>query len=320
MQFRTEIPAQNPPFGITHQSVVTTIGSCFAENIGENLLYHGFDALLNPFGIVYNPQSIAQQLSLLLDDAFAFSESDIFEHNGLFHTFQHHSRFDKTDKRAFLMGINEALRAGRTHFARTDTLLLTLGTAQIHAVTTEKGVFAAANCHKMPATNFHTRYLSVSEIVADLGDVLTKIKTEKPHLRIVFTVSPVRYLREGLLQNTRSKATLHLAVAELCAQIKDAHYFPAYEYLLDDLRDYRFFADDMLHPNATAIAYIWEKMQANYCDETTQKLSAQVAKARKMQAHRPFNADTAQHRQFLAQAETAWKALSAELPHLQRVV
>jgi hypothetical protein len=258
---------------------------------------------------VYNPCSIALQLARLHDAAFVFSESDTFQNNEIWHSFEHHSAFDDTDKTAFLARINAELVAARAYLAKADTLLITLGTAQIHEYIAQKPSFVVANCHKLPQTNFATRRLTVGETVAALLPILQKIQHEKPNLRVIFTVSPVRYLREGLVQSARSKATLLLATELLCANLRNAHYFPAYEYLIDDLRDYRFFADDMLHPNDLAIGYIWEKMTATYFDTATLGLCTRFGKARKMLAHRPFQTDTDAYRAFRAKAEAEWLRL-----------
>jgi GSCFA family len=321
LHFRTEIPAAAAPFRLSHQSKVMTIGSCFAENIGEMLLYNGFDTLINPFGIVYNPLTIAEHLRILTDDSFHFNTNHIFKYQGLQHSFWHHSAFDRATAADFLQYANQQLAQARNFLIKADTLLLTLGSAQIHEHADFPSLKAVANCHKLPQTAFETSYAEISDIAPDLRSALMGLQNEYPNLRIVFTLSPVRYWREGIINSNISKAILRLAIREIMddndySGVYDTHYFPAYEYLLDDLRDYRFFADDMLHPSPQAIAYIWEKFAATFFDAPTLQHCERITKVRKKLAHRPFQADTIAHQAFLAQAQAEWNALKMEFPHL----
>ncbi len=309
MQYRTELVSTKASFTISHEDTIMAIGSCFAENIGERLLYSNISTLVNPFGIVYNPLSIAAELQLLTTD-YLFSESDIHFHNELFFSYLHHSKFNHTDKNTFLETLNQDLENARDHFKNTNRLLITLGTAQVFFE--QKTAMPVANCHKLPASMFSKRRISVAETVTSLHEVFKKILLQKPDLQLILSVSPVRYLREGLVQSARSKAILLLAADELCALFPQCNYFPAYEYLIDDLRDYRYYADDFLHPNTQAIAYIWRKFGETFFTAQTQALNTKVHKIRAAQSHRPLHPETEAYKHFLANLEKEITAFSCE--------
>ncbi|MEY4926034.1 MAG: hypothetical protein RI894_470 [Bacteroidota bacterium] len=330
MQHRTELSSEKAPFRLSHRDTIIAIGSCFAENIGERLLHSTISTLINPFGIVYNPLSVAAQLQLLTTDTF-FSESDIHFHNELYFSYLHHSNYNNTDKSIFLETINDSLKNARNHFENTNRLLITLGTAQVFFE--NKTQMPVANCHKQPAALFGKRRISVAETVASLSEVFEKVickkndlqkndlqkndleknDLEKNDLQIIISVSPVRYLREGIVESARSKAILLLAVEELCAQFSECYYFPAYEYLIDDLRDYRYYADDFLHPNAQAIAYIWEKFGETFFTNETQALNTRLHKIRTAQNHRALHPETKAHQRFLSNLDKEIAVLSREL-------
>lgn len=298
--FRTVFPIQRAPFALTHADRLLLVGSCFTEHIGTRLSAGKFDVLVNPNGIVYNPVSVARSLASLLwghhEDSGRPHSNNLFEHNGLWHSWEHHGVFSKPDKTAAEDDIRQAQKQAAEFLQKTDYLLLTLGTADVF-ILRETGQ-VVANCHKVPANRFEQRMLTVPETVQTLSEVLSQIKTELPEIRVILTVSPVRHLRNGFVENQRSKAVLVLACAELCEQFDYLHYFPAYELLLDDLRDYRFYAPDMIHPNEQAIDYIWERFSETYFAPETQRLLDQIGKITAAARHRPFNPDTAEHRAF----------------------
>lgn len=294
--FRTIIPVPTAPFSIGYQDGLLLIGSCFTENMGERLQTGKFRTATNPFGIVYNPLSIAHCLERLSGDVQPFEEKDLFENAGLWHSWEHHGHFSKPDKKMALTGINSALQASAGHLKTTNRLLLTFGTAQVFSLR-ETGQVVANN-HKMPAALFEERRLSVPEITEALVLVLEKIKSQNPDLQVIITVSPVRHIRNGLVENQRSKAVLLLACAEICRTLPFVFYFPAYEILLDDLRDYRFYAPDMLHPSDVAADYIWQFFGDTFFSAETRKLQTRVEKIVTAARHRPFHADTAEHRAF----------------------
>lgn len=296
MNFRTELPPLPFPLKINHHDSLLSIGSCFTEHIGERLSMLKFKHLQNPFGIVYNPISISAQLEDLWSKK-QFTTSDLFDSQGLLHSWAHHGSFSDLDKNATLAKINLTLEQAQALLPSVTRLLVTFGTAHVF-VLKESGKIVA-NCHKMPSQVFEKRRLSVAEIVASFILVLQKLKIQQPDLQVILTVSPVRHIRDGFIENQRSKATLLLAIDQICQELDFAHYFPAYELILDDLRDYRFFNADMIHPNEVAIEYVWQRFGAAFFDKNTQELMVQIEAIVQASQHRAFHSQSAQHQAFV---------------------
>lgn len=312
--FRTSITAQPAPFSIGHSDRLMLAGSCFTEHIGGRLRGNKFRVCTNPFGIVYNPASITRCLERLWAGDLPFVETEVFQHAGLWRSWEHHSDFAAATPENALERMNRAYATDSEWLRHTNRLLLTFGTADVF-VLHETGQIVANN-HKMPAAAFEKRRLSASEIAGDVAGVLEKIKSKNTDLQVVVTVSPVRHLREGAVANQRSKAVLLLACEELAARLPFVHYFPAYELLLDDLRDYRFYAKDMVHPAEVAVEYIWDHFSETYFTAETRRLNDRVEKVRQAMSHRPFHPDTPEHRAFkMAQAAVVGQ-LKKEYPGL----
>ncbi|MFM8371601.1 MAG: GSCFA domain-containing protein, partial [Bacteroidota bacterium] len=242
--FRTIFPGMASPFQIGHHDRILLSGSCFTEHIGSRLNDLRFRTLVNPFGIVYNPFSIADALARLSDGNAIYTRDSIFENQGVWRSWDHHSQFAKPDPVETLNGMNDAFRESSLFLKDTTYLLITLGTADVFYLH-ETGKIVANN-HKMPDRLFGTRRLSVDFVADVLTGCLGSLLKKNPGMRFILTVSPVRHLRKGMNENQRSKAVLCLACEAVCRQIPEAHYFPAYEILLDDLRDYRFYTSDMI--------------------------------------------------------------------------
>ncbi len=311
--FRTVLPLEKANFDINYRSPILCIGSCFTENIGRLLATHKFPTLLNPFGILYNPISIKNSLEVLLSEK-KYTASDLFFHQDLWRSFDHHGVFATTNQQQALSIINDQLEIARIFLKQTKRLVLTFGTANVFInKSTEKVV---ANCHKLPNTNFEKRRLSVAEIIAALSPVLQQLKMHNEDLEIIFTLSPVRHIRDGLLENQRSKATLLLALENLSKECSFIHYFPAYELVLDDLRDYRFFGKDMIHPNEIAIDYIWNCFQQTYFSTETMAILKQVKKIVQASQHRPLHEQTITHQQFVRKQLEKIIAFSKQYPFI----
>jgi hypothetical protein len=287
------------------------MGSCFAEHMGARLRERKFQTLLNPAGIVYNPVSLAQTLAWMAS-GHRFSDADAFEWNGQWNSFYHHSRYSALTREALLGAINLAMAEASLFFEKTSRLLLTLGSAMVYEHRDLGGV--VANCHKLPAAAFTRRRLGVEEVTACLAPALSLWKERLPALEVIISVSPVRHLREGMIDNQRSKAALVLAAAQLADQLPFVHYFPAYELLLDDLRDYRFYAEDLVHPSAQAVEYIWEFFSRHYFSENTQSLLGEIEEVLRAARHRPFQPDSAAHLAFRQKQLQRIKALEKALP------
>lgn len=266
--------------------------------MGERLSAYKFPVLVNPSGILYNPISIARLLENLLLPAVDFSEA-IFWHQGLWHSWEHHGRFSHPNREIFEQQLYTAHERAVAFAASTQRLFLTLGTA--HVFYLRHSGRTVANNHKAPADWFEQRRLTVEETVSVLASVLEKWKNARPDLQVLLTVSPVRHLRNGLIENQRSKAVLLLACEQLCNRYPFVHYFPAYELLLDDLRDYRFYTTDMIHPSEVAVDYIWDYFAQAFFPPKTAHLVAQIAQIRAAVNHRPFHPDTPEHRAFVQQ-------------------
>lgn len=311
MIFRTELKNWQAGLSISHGDAVACMGSCFAEHIGARLQERKFQTLLNPTGIVYNPVSLAATLEWMASGR-RFGESDVFEWNGQWNSYHHHSRFSALSREALLEGINTAMSEASAFFEKTSRLLLTPGTALVYEHREMGGV--VANCHKLPASAFTRRRLSVEEVTACLAPVLSLWKERLPALEVIISVSPVRHLREGMIENQRSKATLVLAAAQLAESLPFVHYFPAYELLLDDLRDYRFYAEDLAHPSAQAVEYIWEFFSRHYFSENTRRLLGEIEDVLRAARHRPFQPDSAAHQAFQQKQLERIAALEKALP------
>ena len=294
--FRTTFKISSLPFSISHQDKILSIGSCFAENIGGKLEENKFQILLNPFGILYNPSSVAQSLERIFKNE-KIGEKDILQHNDLWHSRLHHTRFSQTDKATFLENINANLNAANVFLKQTNRLLITLGTAFVWEEKETGNI--VANCHKRSQKLFTRRRLSISEIKENLLAILRKIKTQNSDLQVIMTLSPVRHTNDGFVENQRSKAALILAIDELCQEENFIHYFPAYELVQDDLRDYRFYAKDMLHPNEVAVDYIWEHFQDVLFTPQTKEIFREIKKLKVMASHRPFQVESVAHQNFL---------------------
>ena len=311
--FRTKINLPSFPFSIHHKHQILSIGSCFAENIGQRLTDLKFQSNLNPFGILYNPVSIATNLKRLLDNK-PFLENELFENHGLWHSFAHHSQFSKTDKRATLADIQQQFDQAKTDLKKTNRLIITLGTA--HVFEYEKTGEVVANCHKLPGKDFKRRRLTIEEIKEVFLPLLKKVKSQNADLQIIITISPIRHIRDGLLENQKSKAILQLAMAQICEELYFVHYFPAYEIMMDDLRDYRFYEADMIHPNQVAIDYIWNHFQTAFFEDNTKNLNIKIKKIITASEHRPFQPNSPTHQDFLKQQLQKIKTLEKESPYL----
>lgn len=289
------------------------LGSCFVENIGKRLQENKFPVDLNPFGIIYNPASVATSLMHLLNPE-PFTPEDLFEREGLYHSFIHHSRFSGTDGEEVLTDINRRLHHSSSFLADASCLVITFGTAWVYHLKSTGQI--VSNCHKLPDKFFHRTCLTKEEIVEQWQTLLQELWNRNSSLRILFTVSPVRHWKDGAHGNQLSKAILLLAIDELCRLFPDRlFYFPSYEILLDELRDYRFYATDMLHPSEPAIEYIWQRF-AEFCFTTeTQHLLKEWEVIRKALFHKPVCPDSDAYHTFITQTLLKIEQLQEKFPY-----
>lgn len=319
MKFHFEFDIKKLPRSISHKHKLFLIGSCFTENIGEKLKKYKFSVLENPNGILFNPVSVAEALRSYIENA-QLSEADLFRWNEGWHSWKHHSRFSGLSAEESLSKINASTFLAHNYLKEAGYLMITLGSSWIYTLT-EKALNAqsgsvAANNHKAPADWFYRKLMTSEEVLQVLNAALQNLFLFNPKLKIIFTISPVRHLREGVVENNRSKAVLIQAVHHLVDQYDKLYYFPAYELVIDDLRDYRFYSEDLVHPNYFATQYVWEKFIDACMDEKTKALMEEIHSINLAYQHKPFNPSSEQHKKFLKSFYEKTKFLEEQYPHL----
>ena len=311
--FQTKVQIPSSPLKIGYEDHIMTLGSCFAENIGKKLNDVFFLTDINPFGMLYNPFSISNSIELLIHNK-PFAEKDLFQNKGLWQSFSHSSLFSATTAEKCLENINDRFQKAADFLAKTDFLLITFGTAWIYEE--QKSGSVVSNCHKLPATAFFRRRLTVEEIVTEYSKLINELTNKLPHLKLIFSVSPIRHWKDGAHENNISKSILLLAIDELQKQFEQVHYFPAYEIQMDELRDYRFYASDMQHPSDVAVDYIWEKFCQTYFDKPTSKIKKELEQLSADLNHRPLFPDSEEYQKFQANITKKKKELIACYPFL----
>ncbi len=296
MDFRTVIDFPRQPGYLDHRQHILLLGSCFVENIGGWLQQRKFDVDINPFGTLYNPESIARNWERIATGE-PLTGDNLFFQNGLWHSYDHHSRFSQSDKTAMLSVINDRIQKAHDRLQETGRIIITWGSAYVYRLKATGEV--VANCHKQPAAQFDRSLLSVGAIVSRWREIIRTIESHMPRCRLLFTVSPIRHLSDGAHGNQISKATLLLAIEQLQQEFGICDYFPSYEIMLDDLRDYRFYDTDMAHPSATAVNYISEILAEAYLTPESQTIASQWYKLHSALCHRPLNPDSGSYKNFL---------------------
>lgn len=313
-QFFTKINIPESSIKIDYHDRLMTLGSCFAENIGKKLNNAFFQIKINPFGVLYNPFSIIDSIEKMLSESF-YTYDEIFENQSLWSSFSHSSFFSGVTKEECFQKINQSLDNARLQLQQTTVLLITFGTAQIYEDIRSGRV--VANCHKFPSRCFTHRRLSVDEIVKAYNDVLPALKQRFPQLKIIFTVSPIRHWKDGAFENNLSKSTLLLSINRLVEGCPFAHYFPAYEIQMDELRDYRFYNRDMLHPNEIAIDYIWQRFSETYFEEETVRIKKMAEQLYADLNHRPLHPTSKEYQLFLQSIEKRKMDITSKYPFLK---
>lgn len=313
MKWITEVELQGFHLNIGHNDNLLFAGSCFAESVGSVFLANKFNAMVNPYGVLYNPVSVLQMLRQGNENT-NFCEKDLVFHNDLWHSFAHHGSFSNEDKTDLQSQIEITDKKLRHQLQKTNVLFITWGTSWVYRHIKSDRV--VANCHKIPSREF-TRYrLACAEIVALYTEWLSGVLDENRHLKVVLTVSPVRHLKDSAHGNQLSKAVLLLAAEELCQKFENVIYFPSYEIMLDELRDYRFYNEDLIHPNNMAVQYIWNKLAHNCFDESTKELIVKIQEVSRAARHRPFNSQTELHQKFITNTLQKINRLMIENAHL----
>ena len=313
MQFTTKIPIEKFSKPITYDSNILSLGSCFADNMDEKFHYYKFSTVTNPFGIIFNPISLERIVHRIVNQV-AFTENDIFFHNEAWHCFEVHSELSHPNKDEFLKQLNSILVTVHDQMRSLTHCIITLGTAWVYRNNALDKI--VANCHKVPQNQFTKELLLVAAIQKSIENIVTLVQQINKEVQFIFTVSPVRHSKDGFVENNVSKAHLLSAVYTCKASLNIA-YFPSYEIVLDELRDYRFYAEDMLHPNAIAIQYIWQRFKETVIDATVYEIMDEVATIQKALAHKPFNPLSANHVNFVNTTQQKISNLQKKLPSVQ---
>lgn len=310
MELQTIVKLEKPSFHIDYTTRIMLLGSCFVENVGAKLEYFRFKTEINPCGIVYNPLSVANTLNFLLGEK-KFNESDLLENAGKWVSLSHHGRFSATRAEDCLKNINTRLQQACTFLQSADVLIITWGTAWAYRYLKNGSI--VANCHKFPAADFERFRLTVEEITMAYADIVTRLRELRPSLKVLFTVSPIRHWKDGAHGNQLSKAVLLLAIDRLRERFDFVSYFPSYEIVMDELRDYRFYAPDMLHISPQGIDYIWEKFRDTYMEKNTRMAMDKMGQINKVLQHRPINPDSGEYQKLLHKTTSELQELSQQL-------
>lgn len=311
--FRTTFKIPESSFKLNYETPVMLIGSCFTENIGKRLSRYKFRTLSNPAGIVFNPVSMAITLRRIMTGQ-PFQEKDLLHYNNQWLSLEHHGSFSHADASVALKKMNQALTEARQFLKDSAVLMVTWGTAWVYSYKESGQV--VANCHKLPQNAFDKRILSTQEIVGQYKELLQELRAYNPRVQVCFTLSPVRHWRDGAIENQRSKSSLHVAIQELVDAFGFCHYFPAYELQMDDLRDYRFYEADMIHPSEQAVDYIWDKFRQAWIDPQLFPLMEKIGKLAAAFQHRPHHAASEAYRRFAAQQIKNIEEVLVENPYL----
>ncbi|NNK87846.1 MAG: GSCFA domain-containing protein [Flavobacteriaceae bacterium] len=315
MEFRTILRVREMDYRrIDYDSEIMLLGSCFAENIGEKLNYFQFKHVINPFGILYHPLAIENFLNRSIHSEY-YESGEVFEMDGIWRCFDAHSRLNSTSAEDLLVKLNKTLDKSRTCLQKATHIIITLGTSWVYYRNEDDKI--VANCHKVPHNQFRKDILNPDRISESVEAMFNTLKNFNPNMEVVFTVSPIRHLRDGMVENTRSKAHLitglHTVIEKNPGKI---FYHPAYETMMDDLRDYRFYEEDMIHPNATAIHYLWKQFYSAWFHPETAQVMKEVDAVQKGLLHRPFNANSKNYRQFKSDLEGKISFLKARYDHM----
>ena len=314
MKLQTQLPLEKQVPAIDYDSKLVLFGSCFAENIAEKLSHYKFQNEVNPLGVLFHPVAILDLLTRAHENN-PYSENDVFFSNGCWQSFRAHSRLNSTSQSEILERLNTALKSTQSQLKNASHVILTFGTAWVYEHIESKTT--VANCHKQPQKEFNKSILSVGQLQDTFKEILSILKSFHPDMSVVFSISPVRHLKDGFIENNQSKAHLTAALHSVINTTKNTHYFPSYELLMDELRDYRFYKEDMVHPNQIAINYIWEKFQSIWIDAEVNSIMQEVNQLQKGFAHKPFNALASEHSVFLSTLAKKAQALESRFPFMK---
>ena len=317
MQFRTQIPISKSNKPIDYNSKVLSLGSCFAENMADKFDYFKFQNETNPFGIIFNSVSIEKIIQRVITQEL-YTEKDVFFYNERWHSYEVHSDLSNADRAELLETLNKAITETNKKIQEATHMIITFGTSWVYRNIESDQI--VANCHKVPQKQFSKELLSVEVIQKSIQNIVELIQSLNPDINFIFTISPVRHIKDGFTENQLSKSHLFTALhVNLKSKINNlkSDYFPSYEIMMDELRDYRFYGEDMLHPNQIAIDYIWKLFSENNISATSASVMKEVEEIQKSLHHRSFNPESEQHLKFLAKLQEKINLLREKLPHIK---
>ncbi|MBK9255923.1 MAG: GSCFA domain-containing protein [Saprospiraceae bacterium] len=313
MIFRTELNIKPSEFKILHQDQILLIGSCFSENIGSRLQKYKINSSVNPFGTIYDPISLSRILSTIISGQIS-NDNPPFEHNGIWYHPNYHSSISATSEILLENQIRDITTTSSKYLKSCQFLFLTLGTAIGFRLVETNNI--VANCHKMPASLFSRSEISVKEGFTALEKMIGSLIGFNKNLKIILTISPVRHTKSGIVENSRSKARLTQMVHYLQESYPEVSYFPSFEWMMDDLRDYRYYEKDLVHPNEFAIDYIWEKFSEHYFDEETNNLCSTIHGINTSFQHRPFHPESPSFKEFCVKQTEIILQILKQYPHI----
>lgn len=314
MKLQTNIPLKKQPRNlIDYNSNLVLLGSCFSQNIGKKLDYFKFKNLQNPFGILFHPKAIENLIEKSINLS-TIEEHEIIFQNEQWHCLNAHSSLSDVNRTKLITKLDAALKITNRSLKEASHIIITLGTSWAYRHIESDNI--VANCHKIPQKKFLKELLTIDEISESLEAIIALIKSINKETTVLFTVSPIRHLKDGFIENSQSKSHLISGIHQVVDKRKNTHYFPSYEIMMDELRDYRFYAEDMIHPNKTAIDYIWEKFKQVWFSDDTSTLMKDIDVIQKGLAHKPFNENSVEHQQFLEKLEAKKNKVLEQLSHV----
>jgi hypothetical protein len=314
VKLQTQISLVKKTPAIDYNSKVFLLGSCFAENIADKFLYYKFQNLVNPLGILFHPLAILDLLKKA-QDRIDYSKKDLFFSNGYWQSYSAHSQFNNASQTEILADLNAAVHVTKTQLTTASHVVLTFGTAWVYKHVQSQNI--VANCHKQPQKEFEKSILSIDQLNEAFESIISILKSFNSELTIILTISPVRHLKDGFVENTHSKSQLISALHPLVNTTKNVHYFPSFELVMDELRDYRFYKEDLIHPNQLAIDYIWEKFQSTWIGSDTELTMNEVSRLQKGLGHKPFNPSSKAHIAFSSNLSKEVDALVCKYPFMK---
>jgi hypothetical protein len=299
MEFFLPFHIQSFPFNISHREKILFMGSCFSEEIGNRLADLKFNIFQNPNGILYDPPSISQAIFSYIENA-PIRQENLFESNGIWHSWKHHSSFSGINKNDVVAKIQASQSEAHSFLKEAEFLFITFGTAYYYQLHNDKEI--VANCHKAPSHFFDKKMLAIQEMIDVMIQTIKVLQRFNPSIKVIFTVSPVKHVRDGVVENNRSKARLIEATHSIIEQQENVFYFPSFELVNDILRDYRFFKSDLVHPADSAIDFVFEKFSDSFFDLQTKKIIDEIKKIKAAVNHKVFFRESEQHQKFITTA------------------